>query len=438
MWVDRAGRAIGFALAFIVLVFAVSGCAPPKPKEAADALATAQRLEKEGRLSEAEKRYAEAAQLDRGGPTSPLALAKWGELALKTDHPDQAVQAYTQLRTHKTPTQVKTGAGILRIPDDVEPLYDEAMRRQDKMKSTRLTYRVMDTLVAATGRNPVFSYWIAIFIFTTVLKAVLTPLTIGQLRSSRKMMLIQPRLKEIQDRYRDKPEELNRRMMALYKEEGVNPLGCGSGMVVQMVILFALYRVILDYQYQFHQGHFLWIGSSLSTAFPHWFPGLEKTLGGPFLGTSLAKPDIPLLLIYAVSMFVQSRLTMVPTIDPQQAQQQKMMATMMPIMLLVVLRTFPSAFALYWLLFNVLSTVQQLHINKQLDAEMGARAAGVVSVTASKGLSSGVNSVVENGKRASAEPKAKPSSDPRKSDPPALKKGPSTSPKKNSRRKYRS
>jgi YidC/Oxa1 family membrane protein insertase len=411
----RAGRAFGFVLAFFVLVLGGSGCAPPNPQEAAKSLAAAQTLEKGGRLEEAAKEYAHAAQLDRGGANTPLALAKAGELAMKTHHPDQAVAAYTTLSSHREPTQVKTSTGILRIPEDVEPLLDEAMRQQDIINSTRLTYKVMDVLVSLTGKNPAYSYWIAIFIFTIVLKAVLTPLTAGQMRSSRKMMLIQPRLKEIQDRYRDQPEELNRRMLALYKEEGVNPLGCGSGMIVQMVIMFALYRVILDYRYQFHQGHFLWIGSGLAQNLPKMYPGLAAQFGmTDLLGTSLAKPDVPLLIIYAISMFVQSRLTMVPTLDPQQAQQQKMMSTMMPLMLLVVLRSFPSAFALYWLLFNVLSTIQQLHINKQLDVEIGPRRQG------------GTEGSGEGGSGGGNVPK-KPIAPP--------KKGPSASGKKNSRRK---
>jgi YidC/Oxa1 family membrane protein insertase len=358
----RTGRAFGFALAFLVMSLALSGCySPPKPKEAAEALKTAQKLEKSGNLQGAMEQYSHAAHFDSNGPTAPEAYVKWGKLALKLHHPDQAVQAFSALRTRKENVTVETMDGPVHLPDDAEDLYVNAMKAEDVVKSTRLTYRFMDALVALTGHHPDFSYFFAIVIFTVVIKVVLTPLTIKQLRSSRMMMLIQPKMKEIQDKYRDRPEELNRRMLALYKEEGVNPFGCGSTMVLQMIIIFSLYRVILDYQYQFTKGHFLWVGSSLSHLYPHIF------------GANLARPDWPLLVIYSISMMVQQKLTMVPSVDSSQAQQQQMMTFMMPLMMLFVLRLYPSAFALYWLLYNVMSTVQQLHINKQLDEEMAQR-----------------------------------------------------------------
>jgi YidC/Oxa1 family membrane protein insertase len=358
---SKTGRAIGIALAILTLALASSGCRPPDPAGAALALKDARAQEKAGKLEAALAGYSRAAQLDSNGSTAPEAYVKTGELALKLNKPDQAVNAYTTLQRSSLKGDIKTDEGVVHLPDDVDKLHDQAMAAADKAKSRNLSYRVMDFLVRLTGKNPAYSYWIAIFLFTGILKLILTPLTASQLRSSRKMMLIQPKLKEIQDRYRDRPDELNRRMMALYKEEGVNPLGCGSGMVFQMVIIFALYRLILDYQYQFTHGYFLWIGSPLSAAYPHIF------------APSLAKPDMPLLLVYGISMFVQSKMTMVPTMDSNQAQQQKMMAYMMPLMLLVVLRFYPSAFTLYWLLYNIMNTFQQLRINKQLDAEMGAR-----------------------------------------------------------------
>jgi YidC/Oxa1 family membrane protein insertase len=362
MRVARTRRALGFALVFLLMVLALPGCfTPPKPKEAAEALKTAQQMEKSGNVQGAMEQYARAAHFDSGGPTAPEAYVKWGKLALKTHHPEQAVQAFTPLRMRNQKATVETEDGPVHLPDDAENLYFSALKAEDAVKSSHITYRFMDTLVALTGRHPDFSYFLAIFIFTAVIKVVMTPITVKQLRSSRMMMLIQPRMKEIQDKFRDRPEELNRRTLALYKEEGVNPIGCGSTMILQMVIMFSLYRVILDYQYQFTKGHFLWVGSGLSQMFPHIF------------AASLARPDWPLLIIYSISMMVQQKLTMVPSVDPAQAQQQQMMMYMMPLMLLFVLRTFPSAFALYWLLFNVMSTVQQLHINKQLDEEMAQR-----------------------------------------------------------------
>ena len=373
MQVSHVRRFASLAVLSVTLALGVAGCGPTaQPEEAAQALQTAQTLEQKGDDKAALAAYQKAAQLDARGKNAPLAYLKWGELAMETGQPDIAVTAYETLANYPTPVTVTTpGGSVVAVPKEAQPLLDRAVEELHRLRTSQpitganiwtvLPYKAMDFLVVMTGKHSAFSYWLAILIFTGALKLLLTPLTVNQLRSSRKMMLIQPRLKEIQDKFRDKPEELNRRMIALYKEEGVNPLGCGSGMLLQMAIMFMLYRVILDYKFQFAKGHFLWVGSGLSEQFPS------------IIGANLAKPDMPLLIIYAISMVVQSRLTMVPTLDPQQAQQQKMMMYMMPLMLLVVLQTFPSAFTLYWLLFNVLSTIQQLHINKQLDVEMAAR-----------------------------------------------------------------
>ena len=110
------------------------------------------------------------------------------------------------------------------------------------------------------------------------------------------------------------------------------------------------YKVILPYGYQFVKGGFLWIGTPLA----HRFPGI--------VAENLSMPDIPLVIIYTISMIVSQKLSMV---DPSQADQQKIMMYAMPIVFAWIFRTFPSAFMLYWLFFNVISTAQQYYILKQ-------------------------------------------------------------------------
>jgi hypothetical protein len=103
------------------------------------------------------------------------------------------------------------------------------------------------------------------------------------------------------------------------------------------------------YQYQFSHGTFLWIGSGLS----HMFPNI--------LAINLGQPDWPLLLLYAGSMYVTQKMTVTPSMDPQQAETQKMMTIMTPFMTTYFFYTYhlPSAFILYYLIFNILSTAQQ-------------------------------------------------------------------------------
>jgi membrane protein insertase Oxa1/YidC/SpoIIIJ len=128
-------------------------------------------------------------------------------------------------------------------------------------------------------------------------------------------------------------------------------------MVAQTALLWPMYYMIRTYEYQFRHGYFLWIGGALSHRYPE------------ILATSLAVPDVPLLLLYLVSMFLTTRLQP-PAADPQQAQQQKMMAYFMPVIIGVMTWRYawPSAFTLYWLVQNVVSTWQQWHILKAVGA----------------------------------------------------------------------
>src|SRR5207249_4659488 len=147
---------------------------------------------------------------------------------------------------------------------------------------------------------------------------------------------------------------------------GVNPASGCLPMIAQMAVLLPLYTMVRVYEYQFRHGYFLWIGSSLSHQYPQ------------FLATSLAVADVPLLILYAISLVLTSKLQPVAT-DPQQAQTQKMMTYGMPVVFSIMSwkMAWPAAFTFYWLVMNVVSTWQQWRILK------------TVNVPASSGSSSG-------------------------------------------------
>lgn len=352
-------------LIVIALVVFASGCSRIAPAEAKARFEQGQRLERDGQDAEALEAYQAAA--NGRFEDQPQAIADMGRLADKLNKDNVAVQAYTMLaRQH---AKARVNAAPPGEPEDIRvvgewigspgrqnpdgPLY-ALQQEMDRKNSGKIWYRVMDTLVAATGRNPWYSYALALFVFTLVVKLLMTPLTNQQFHSMRKMTAIQPKMKEIQDRLKDKPEEMNRAVMQLYRDEGVNPMGCAGGMLIQFPILIGLYSLIRMYQFQFKNGYFLWIN-----------PETHQLAPG-IVGSSLAQPDIILLVLYAISMYVSQRITVVPSQDPQQRQQQMMMAYMMPVMFLFVLKDFPSAFILYWLMFNVLTTWQQrrlMHLN---------------------------------------------------------------------------
>ena len=209
-------------------------------------------------------------------------------------------------------------------------------------------YRVMDFLVKLTGRQT-YSYFFAILLISILVKLILTPLSNKQYSSMKEMQKLQPLIAELQAKHKNDKELLGRKMMELYKEHGVNPAAGCLPLLVQLPIMYLLYYMIRLYQYQFSHGTFLWIGSGLA----HQFPA--------YLGINLGQPDIPILLLYAASMYVTQKMTVTPTMDPQQAETQRMMAIMTPFMTTYFFLQYhlPSAFVLYYLIFNILSTAQQ-------------------------------------------------------------------------------
>ncbi len=217
-------------------------------------------------------------------------------------------------------------------------------------------YATMDFLVKLCGgkSNP-YSYFLAILLISVVIRIILTPLSNQQYKSMKEMQKLQPYIKEIQAKYKNDKEAQGRKTMELYKEHGINPAAGCAPMVLQFPILIGLYTAIRIYQYQFANGKFIWIGSGLS----HHFPNI--------LAVNLGQQDIPLLLLYALSMYVTSKMTVTPSMDPAQAEQQKATAAMMPFFLTFMFLQYhlPSAFILYYLIFNILSTTQQYYYMKR-------------------------------------------------------------------------
>lgn len=234
-----------------------------------------------------------------------------------------------------------------------------ALQIQDQKNQGHWLYKIMAGIAHALANLPVIGGLLAkhtgvlaILLLSVVIKLATTPLTKKSFRSMRDMQKLQPLMKDLQQRYRDKPQELQKRTMELYKEHGVNPVSGCLPMLLQMPIIILLYRAIGLYQYPLSQESFLWI-------------------------KSLAVADVPLALIYAASLFASSKLTMMPTADPSQEQQQKMMAMMMPVMFFFLFKSYPAGFILGWFFFNVLTTAQQWHLmrNSGDEATPGAGSA---------------------------------------------------------------
>jgi YidC/Oxa1 family membrane protein insertase len=193
--------------------------------------------------------------------------------------------------------------------------------------------------------NFVFNYvgnWgVAIILVTFLIKLAFYKLTESSGRSMAKMRNLQPRMKALQDRYKDDKPALSQAMMELYKREKVNPAAGCLPILIQMPFFLAFYWVLLE-SVEMRQAPFaLWI-TDLSTKDPYFI----------------------LPLIMGAAMFTQQKLNPAPA-DPVQAKVMQIM----PIMFTGFFAFFPSGLVLYWVTNTLLSIAQQWKINKVVEQE---------------------------------------------------------------------
>jgi YidC/Oxa1 family membrane protein insertase len=208
------------------------------------------------------------------------------------------------------------------------------------------------------------NFGISIIIFTLVMRFITWPLTASQYKQSKKMQELQPRMQELQKKYKGKdPKKLQQETMALYKEAGVNPIGCIFPMLVQFPIWIALYQVINRTLGETPES---FVGLS-QVLYPIPFIHQAIPLNNVFLIWNLGKPDPTFILpvLVAVTMYVQQKLVTPapnPNATPQQLQQQQtmqMMTWMMPLMFGWFTLTVPAGLGLYWAVSNISGVVFQ-------------------------------------------------------------------------------
>jgi YidC/Oxa1 family membrane protein insertase len=253
-----------------------------------------------------------------------------------------ARQALIELKRSFANTKVAQNPQV----DQLLKVVDE---RIDRRNSHSLGYKFIDALVALTGRKPDFSYWFALVLLAIIVRALTFPLMLRIYANQREMQRMQPIIREIQARYKDDPQVMFRKVQEAYKEHGVNQFASCLPMLIQYPLLILMFEWIRAYEIHFANGHFLWIGSHLADR----FPGI--------VAHNLAEMDVPLLLIYAASMYLSIKLT--PVSDPQMAQQQQTSSLIMTFIMIYFFyqEGWSSAFLLYWLALNLISAAQQYY-----------------------------------------------------------------------------
>ena len=217
----------------------------------------------------------------------------------------------------------------------------------------RLVYNVVSTI----GTEPEnFSFYAITVIITTILfKLILLPVSFHQSKSTKKMNEIQPKIKEIQAKYKSDPQTQQAKMAEVYKEHQYNPASGCLVLLVQMPIILAFFKVMRE-----------------PVTFAFKDPTLYANMNKTFLWISnLENPDTMLWglpLLAAVTTYLQS-ITMTAgaaNTDPQVQATQRMMNMFLPVMIFMAARNFPAGLGLYWVVGNIFTIIQQMISNRSL------------------------------------------------------------------------
>ena len=209
----------------------------------------------------------------------------------------------------------------------------------------------------------VSNYGVAIILLTLLVKILLFPLTKKSSEAGIKMQAIAPKIKELQEKYRDNPAKLNAEMAALYKKEGHNPMSGCLPLLIQLPLLWAMYNLF--------NTHFDLRGAMF---IPGWIPDLSLpeavwTFSGslPVLGWNSLRL---LPFIYMGSQLLYGLATKTP--EQQGNPSMAMMMYAMPVIFFFILYDVPSGLLVFWIFSNVFTLVQQLVLNRYLARKRAA------------------------------------------------------------------
>ena len=203
------------------------------------------------------------------------------------------------------------------------------------------------------------NFGIAIIAFTMLVRLVMVPLTIKQSRQIKAMNGLQPLMKQLQEKYKNDRQRVSQETMKLYKEHGVNPLGCLGPMFIQFPIWIGLFQAIRQ-TVSNNPENLVELSGNLYS----WLPQVHSIIpiNSSFLWMDLALPDpspfvMPILV--GGSMFVMQKMTTMPSVDARQASTNRMMLWMMPLMFGFFTLNFSSGLAVYWVVSNIIGVAIQ-------------------------------------------------------------------------------
>ena len=221
---------------------------------------------------------------------------------------------------------------------------------------------LLNVLVLLYLYLPGSDFGLAVISLTIIIKLILYPLGVKSIRSQRDLAALQPKIKELQNKYKDNKEQQTKEIMSLYKTEGINPFSGCLPLLIQLPILLALYRVFWV-SFDASQAHLLYS-----------FVKVPEVFNTTFLGiVDLSSPNIILAILAGVFQFIQIKTSM-PKIKPGKSlntseKMQKQMQFFMPAFMVIILLNLPSAIGLYWVTTTIFTIGQQYMIFKKINIE---------------------------------------------------------------------
>ncbi len=203
------------------------------------------------------------------------------------------------------------------------------------------------------------NFGVAIMALTLIIRLLMFPIANRQFSSMAQMRVVQPKMKALQERFKDDKPKMQQELMKLYKDEKINPLAGCLPIVIQIPIFYALYKVLMLAIEMRHQPFILWI-KDLSAPDPLHILNLFGLL--PFTPPSILAIGV-MAVILGVTMWLQFRLNPAPA-DPVQAQVFKIM----PWLFMFIMAPFAAGLLLYWITNNILSIAQQQWMYRKFPA----------------------------------------------------------------------
>lgn len=212
---------------------------------------------------------------------------------------------------------------------------------------------ILNFLISLKERifNFSWGYGLGIVLITLIIKMALWPLTNKSNTSMRSMQEVQPKMKEIREKYKDNPQKMNQKVMELYRDHGVNPMGGCWPMLVQIPIFFTLFNTFRN-AIELRHASFLWV----------------VDLSSPDTIMTIASiPVRPLALLMGVTMILQQRI-MPKTGDKNQANMMMMMSVVM----VFFFYSMPAGLTLYWTVNQLVSILQMAITQKKVKSDMAS------------------------------------------------------------------